>query len=297
MSIQQLETVIDRFDSIRNGWTEATTMFDIRADIERFYEPYPITPGTETSVTPDGTEHSVRAGAADEAVILYFHGGGFITGSPRAYRPFATHLARAAEARVIMQRFRQAPEHCYPAAHDDAFNAYRGLLDDGVAPGRIVVGGDSAGGGLAIALLVRLRDAGIALPTGAILLSPWADIACDGASYVANAAIDPIATRDMAIGMGETYLNGAADPRHPHISAIYDRLAGLPPVLIQTGEREIFVDDSTRLASLIEAAGGSVALEIWPGMIHQWQLHVGVLDESAAAIAKLADFVRRRTAP
>jgi epsilon-lactone hydrolase len=225
--------------------------------------------------------------------ILYLHGGGFVTGSASLYRHLTWRLAAAAQARLLAIDYRLAPEHPFPAALDDAVAAYRFLLADGADPRRIAVIGDSAGGGLALSLLVRLRDEGEALPAAAVALSPWTDLALTGPSLVANAAADPMLNPAMLPALVGLYLDGA-DPRHSYASPLYADPAGLPPVLLHVGSDEILRDDAVRMAERLRLAGCKVILEVWPRMPHVWHVFATVMPEARRAIAGIGAFLRAR---
>jgi acetyl esterase/lipase len=222
--------------------------------------------------------------------ILFLHGGGFIVGSPALYRHFTWRIASAARARVLSLDYRLAPEYPFPAALDDAVTAYRWLLADGAEPQRIAVMGDSAGGGLALSLLLRLRDEGIPLPAAAVALSPWTDLALTGLSFERNAGADPLVSTEQARRFVDDYLAGA-DPRSPYASPLYGEPAGLPPTIIQVGSDEVLRDDSERMADRMRAAGCRVELEIWPRMPHVWQLFAPVMPEARQAIGRIGTFV------
>ena len=229
----------------------------------------------------------------DERVILYFHGGGYCVGSPTTHRDFAWRLSAASAARVLLPHYRRAPEHPFPTAVDDAVTAYRWLLDQGIHPDNLVIGGDSAGGGLALAAMARLRDEGERLPAAAVLLSPWVDLALTGDSLHRKAAEDPVLSPAQLKEFATLYL-GDADPRTPLASPLYADLSGLPPLLIQAGTAEILLDDATRLAERASDAGVDVTLDIWPEMIHVWQGFAGFLPEGQTAVTQIGAFVRAR---
>jgi epsilon-lactone hydrolase len=228
--------------------------------------------------------------------VLYLHGGGYVTGSPALYRHFTWRVAAAARARVLAIDYRLAPEHPFPAALDDAFAACRWLLGGKAAdPHRTAVMGDSAGGGLTLALLLRLRDGGHALPAAAVALSPWTDLALTGASLVRNAGSDPmLAVADTRLFAG--CYRGGFDPRHPYVSPVYGNPAGLPPTLIHVGSDEILLDDAMRMAKNLRAAGCHVEIEVWPRMPHVWHLFAPVLPEATRAIARIGAFAERMLA-
>ena len=226
-----------------------------------------------------------------EGALLYFHGGGYIAGSAEGYRGLPAMLGEAMQLPAYSVDYRLAPEARFPAAVEDAAAAYRALVESGIPPARIVLAGDSAGGGLALAALVSLRDQGVVLPAAALLLSPWVDLACQGESFITKANEDPSLTPTGLQAAAGHYL-GTADPRSPLASPLYASLAGLPPLLIQVGSAEILLDDAVRLAGRAGAAGTAVQLQIWPGMIHVWQSFAFMLPEGREAISAAALFVR-----
>jgi epsilon-lactone hydrolase len=228
--------------------------------------------------------------------ILFLHGGGFIVGSPALYRHVTWRIASAACARVLCVDYRLAPEHPFPAALDDAITAYRWLLAEGAKAQRIVVMGDSAGGGLALSLLLRLRDEGIPLPAAAVALSPWTDLALTGLSFKLNASADPLISTEQARHFVDYYLAGA-DPRSPYASPLYGEPAGLPPTIIQVGSDEVLRDDAVRMADRMRAAGCQVELEIWPRMPHVWHLFAPVMPEARQAIERIGAFVAEAIKP
>jgi len=225
--------------------------------------------------------------------VLYLHGGGYIAGSIRTHRPLAARISRAARAPVLLVDYRLAPEYPFPAAVCDATSAYRWLLGRQFSPSKLAVAGDSAGGGLAIASMIALRDDGVELPAAGVCLSPWLDLAMTGASVATNEGKDPVLRRADLEFMAARYL-GAADPRTPTASPLYARLAGLPPLLFQVGTDEILLDDARRCAERARREGVSVELEVWEGMIHVWQFAVGLIPEAARAVRRVGGFVRAR---
>jgi len=228
--------------------------------------------------------------------LLFLHGGAYRTGSLATYRHFTWRLGKAARARVLAIEYRLAPEHPFPAALDDALAAYRWLLGNGADPHRLIVAGDSAGGGLALSLLLKLRDGGLPLPASVVALSPWTDLALTGASLTENAAADPMLNTDNLPRFAADYLNGA-DPRDPYASPLYGDPAGLPPTLIHVGSDEILRDDAVRMAEKMRAADCSVELEVWWRMPHVWHLMVPFVPEATAAIETIGAFVERTVPP
>jgi epsilon-lactone hydrolase len=224
-----------------------------------------------------------------DRVLLYLHGGGYMIGSNVAYREFCSRVARATEARVCVIDYRLAPEHPFPAAVADAVTAYRWLLDQDVAPHRLVVAGDSAGGGLTLATLVRLRDEGAPLPACAAVFSPWTDLEGTGASARPGAVDDPLIRPDALASSGRVY--APEDPRHPLASPLYADLAGLPPLSVQVGSREVLLDDSARLRDKAQAIGVPVSYFEGEGLIHVWPVLAPHAPESKAALERLGAFV------
>ena len=229
-----------------------------------------------------------------DRVILYLHGGGYVMGSINTHRGLAVNLSRAAAARVLLIEYRLAPEHPFPAAVEDATAAYRWLLAQGIQPARIVIGGDSAGGGLTIATLVALRDKKVPLPAAGVCLSPWTDLEGIGESMQAKAAVDPMVQRDGLVRMAGLYLNGQS-ARTPLAAPLYADLSGLPPLLIQVGTAETLLDDATRVADRARKVGVQVELEPWEDMIHVFQAFAPLLPEALQAIDRIGAYVRQRT--
>ena len=268
----------------------------IRQRLERIKPFIPGPPkGTITARLDAGGVRSVRVAALashPDRHILYLHGGGYAYGSPSHYRDFLWRIAAATSARVLCIGYRLAPEHPFPAALEDATRAYRWLLREGAAPSRVAVMGDSAGGGLVFATLLRLRDESVALPAAAVAFSPWTDLALTGESFRINADVDPMLSAPQATAFARLYLAGA-DPKNPYASPLYGDVAGLPPALIQVGSDEILRDDAVRLADKLRIAGCSVEIEIWPRMPHVWQLFARLVPEARRAVERAGAFVQR----
>jgi epsilon-lactone hydrolase len=227
--------------------------------------------------------------------ILYFHGGVYVIGSAASTIPLVSDIARRTHARVMTVDYRLAPEHPYPAAVDDARAAYEGLLEQGVEAGRIALAGESAGGGLVVALLLALRDTGTPLPAGAFVMSPYVDLTLSGETLLANAAIDPILTPEALRLRVPDYVGGA-DASNPQISPIFGDLGGLPPLLIQVGSHEILLSDALRLADRAAISEVPVTLEVTPGVPHVFQGFAAVLEEGDAALDRAATFLETQFA-
>jgi acetyl esterase/lipase len=223
--------------------------------------------------------------------ILFLHGGGYISGSIDSHRPLATAIGRAAGARTLALGYRRAPEHRFPAALEDVMSGYRYLLDEGFAPEHIAIAGDSAGGGLTIAMMVATRDRALALPSCGWCISPWVDLENTGATMSTKAAVDPLIQKPYLEELATSYL-GAASPRSPLASPLYADLRRLPPVLIQVGSAETLLDDSVRLAGALGAADDIVTLEVWPDMIHAFPLFHGEVAAARRAVARAGRFIR-----
>ena len=232
-------------------------------------------------------------GASAACTIYWLHGGGYCIGSINTHRGLLAGISAASGARGFAIEYRLAPEHPFPAAVEDAVAGYRWLLSNGVDPEQIIIGGDSAGGGLTVATLVALKDAGERMPAGAVCISPWTDMALTGESLVTKAEVDPMITTDGIARVRDAYV-GTADPRTSLASPIYADLSGLPPMLIHVGENEVLLSDSTRLAERAEAAGVDVTLEVWPDMFHVWHFFAAMLPEGQQAIDRIGEWVRGR---
>ncbi len=238
-------------------------------------------------------EWVTQAGLPEAApVLLYLHGGGYLACSPKTHRPITGAFAKAG-LRVWVPDYRLAPEHPFPAAVEDAEAAWHGLIARGYAAANIGVAGDSAGGGLALALMLALRDGKQALPAAAVLFSPWTDLAATGESMKTNAKRDAM-FHAPGTAEGSAYYLGAADARTPLASPLYADLHGLPPLLIHAGDREILRDDSTRLTKKARAAGVSVEERIWPVVPHVWQL-ASFVPEARESLKRAAEFLKTET--
>ena len=228
------------------------------------------------------------------ATVLYCHGGGYYFCSPRTHRSLVFALATRANARIFSLDYRLAPEHRYPAALDDALAAYRRLIAIGIAPESIVIAGDSAGGGLALATLVALRDAGDAPPAGGLLFSPWTDLAAAGASIRGNDSVDPMFCGAAIARAAQVYL-GDSPATDPYASPVYADLHGLPPLFMMAGSTEVLLDDSQRVANNARAAGVDCEFEVWEKMPHVWPMFAPFIPEANRALDHAAAFVRRAT--
>ncbi len=222
--------------------------------------------------------------------ILYLHGGGYVIGSPASHRDMVSAIADAAQARALILDYRLGPEHPFPAAVDDALAAYRGLLQEGYAAQSLFIAGDSAGGGLTIATLLSIKQAGLPLPAAGVCLSPWVDLTLESGTMTSKAADDPLLTSTALRWMRDQYLAGQ-DPRATLASPLFADLSGLPPLLIQVGSEEVLLDDSRNLNERAQEAGVEVTLEVWDGMMHVWHLMAMMVPEGKQAIQAIGKYI------
>jgi epsilon-lactone hydrolase len=294
MPSDQLKIVIDMLRSAPA--VDGTDVLAMRKNMEAVVAAAPRPEGVAfTPVDANGVpaEWTVADGARDDVAIVYFHGGGYVMGSLNSHRGHCARISQVARARVLSVDYRLGPEHPHPAAVEDAVAAVRFARASGFAPKRTAVAGDSAGGGLTLATLLALRDAGDPLPAAAVLFSPWTDLAVTGASMVSRAEVDPMVSSFSLTETIQWYI-GERDPRTPQISPLYADLRGLPPLFIQVGDNEVLLDDSTRLAERARAAGVEVDLDVWEGMWHVFQGSIAQVPEARQAIEKVGALVRAR---
>ena len=238
-------------------------------------------------------EFSIVPGSDPLRVLLFFHGGGYCSGSIVSHRRMVTEAGRAGGLRTLAIEFRLAPEHPFPAAYDDALTAWRWLRKQGIAANQIVVGGDSAGGGLTLALAMRLRDAGEQLPGCLWSASPWTDLTMSGATLETKDVVDPLIHKGYLGELADAYVPAGMSRADPRISPLFADLRGLPPMLIQVGSAETLLDDSVRFAGAAGAADVAATLEIWPDMIHAWPLWNAKLEAGRQALVRVGQFVRQ----
>jgi acetyl esterase/lipase len=271
-----------------------------RARIDEIGSVWPVASDIEiVSVDLGGIagEWSTAPGSEKSCVLLYFHGGGYCSGSLRSHRRLVSEAGRAAGIRTLAVEYRLAPEHPFPAAFDDALTAWRFLRAQGIAAAHVAVGGDSAGGGLTVALINRLRAAGEEQPACAWLISPWTDLTMSGASLAGKDAVDPLIHKDYLEQLAHAYLPKGFDRRDPRVSPLYAGLRGFPPALVQVGSDETLMDDSVRFVGAAGAADVAVTLEIWPHMIHAWPMWNAHLEAGRLALASAGAFMRRQIEP
>ena len=236
------------------------------------------------------TEWIAPPDADKRHVILFFHGGGYVSGSVAIHKLLCVSLARAAGMRILLPEYRLAPENPFPAALEDAISAYRWLMAQEFKPADIIIAGDSAGGGLALATALALRDAGEALPIAVVCLSPWADLTLTGKSYQSKAKTDPVLTAEKLRRWASSYTD-EKNLTNPLVSPVYADFHGFPPLLIQVGSEEVVLDDATQVTEKAKAAGVDVTLKVWPGMWYVWHATGIWLPESREALAEIGQFV------
>jgi monoterpene epsilon-lactone hydrolase len=236
-------------------------------------------------------EWSIAPGGDPSRVLMFFHGGGYCSGSIVSHRRLVTEAGRAAGVRTLAIGYRLAPEHPFPAAYDDALTAWRFLRDHDVPAAQIALGGDSAGAGLTVALITRLRDAHEELPGCAWLISPWTDLTMSGSALSSKEVVDPLIHKEYLNELADAYLPAGFDRKDPRVSPLNADLNGFPPTIIQVGSAESLLDDATRFAAVAGAADVRVTLEIWPHMIHAWPLWNAHLESGRRALASAGAFI------
>ena len=240
-------------------------------------------------------EWSIAPGSDPSRVLMFFHGGGYCSGSILSHRRLVTEAGRAAGVRTLAVAYRLAPENPFPAAWEDAVTAWRFLLKQGFVAANVAVGGDSAGGGITVALLTELRGMATALPACAWLVSPWTDLTLSGTTLDSKEADDPLIRKAYLAELADAYLPTTIDRKDPRVSPLYADLKGLPPMLIQVGSAETLLADATRFAAAAGADDVAVTLEIWPRMIHAWPLWNAHLEPGRRALGAAGAFIRQHT--
>ena len=275
------------------GWAQRRSRLD---EVGTVSPPAPDIALTAVDLGGIPGEWSLSLGADPDRVLLFFHGGGFCSGSIASHRRLVTEAGRAAGVRTLAVGYRLAPEHPFPAALEDAVTAWGALMGEGVRPDRVAVGGDSAGGALTVALINHLRGEGRPGPACAWLMSPWTDLTLTGSTLVSKDAVDPLIHKPYLDELASAYAPAGVDRADPRISVLGADLTGFPPMLIQVGSAETLLADATRFAAAAGAADVRVTLEIWPDMIHAWPLWNAQLSEGREALAHAGAFIREHRA-
>lgn len=298
MASAELQKVLEQYRALAQNAAAAKGPQDLRAALAKTFSGFPSAAKVACQDVGIGgvkAQWIAAPDAAPDRVILYLHGGGYVMGSIETHRELVARLSKAALARCLALDYRLAPENPFPAAVNDATAAYRWLLAQGIKPARIVIAGDSAGGGLTLAALIALRDLGLPAPAAGVCLSPWTDLEGTGESMRTRAAEDPVVSREMIVALAKLYVGEQGDMHDPLAAPLYADLTGLPPLLIQVGNAETLLDDSTRVAERAEAVGVDVVLQIWDEMPHVWQWFAPILPEGQEALDKIGEFVLKRT--
>jgi acetyl esterase/lipase len=276
--------------------TVRKTTDEDRASYEHMLASMPMADDIDTERVGAGgvpAEWLRAPGAQADRVMLYFHGGGYVVGSMRTHRTMLSHMSRASGLSVLGLDYRLAPENPFPAPVEDAIAAYRWLLHRGIEPGNIVLGGDSAGGGLVVSALVAIRYAGEPMPAAGVCISPWVDMEATGESFTTNAHVDPSVSRERILNIAKVYLAGK-NPRAPLASPLYADLHELPPLLSMVGSIETLLDDARAITERAQAAGVEAVLEIWDDMPHVWTHFAPILPEGQQAVDRIGDFLRHQ---
>jgi acetyl esterase/lipase len=272
------------------GWSERRQRLDEVGSV------WPVAQDVRTTAVDLGGvpgEWSIVPASNTHRVLLFFHGGGYCSGSVLSHRRMVTEAGRAAGVGTLAVGYRLAPEHPFPAALNDARTAWRFLREQGIAAAHIAIGGDSVGGGLTVALINTLRDDKEALPGCAWLVSPWTDLTMSGSTLTTKDTTDPIIHKAYLQELADAYLGGAIDGKDPRVLPLYADVSGFPSTLIQVGSAETLLADATRFAAVLGAANVPVTLEIWPHMIHAWHLWNAHLEPGQRALANAGAFIRR----
>src|ERR1700684_753394 len=293
MSAEELATLTGMMS--QGGPNLAAPPAQARAEFEGLLASVPVSPDLKFEAAQAGGVPALwvdAPGVRQDRVLLYIHGGGYVSGSAKGYRPLVGELGRATQARALAVDYLLAPEDRFPAAVDDIVASYKSLLDRGAPAKSVVLAGDSAGGGLVVTGMMAVRDSGLPLPAAGLSISPWLDLECSGASMKTKAKNDLALNRDALLHAGRSYRGSiAGEGRGAQLSPLGGDLSGLAPLLIQVGSAEILLDDATRLAARAGAADVSVRLEIWPNMPHVWHLLGFILSEGSAAIRNAGGFL------
>jgi len=288
-----IETAIERVRRVYGSWRRNTSIVQMRSDWDTLFPADAVSVETRAVAAGGVDALWVSTAAANDAwVVLYLHGGGYKVGSARSHLDLMARISLAAHCRVLGVNYRLAPEHHFPAPVQDTVMVYEWLLSQGISGNRIAFAGDSAGGGLAAAAMLVLRDHGRPLPAAAVMLSAWTDLTAQGESYTTRREADPIHQQSMILGTANNYLGEHGSPRDPLASPLFGELHGLPPLLLQVGDRETVLDDSIRFAAKARAAGVEVELEIYDNMIHVFQQFSDILPEARRAIESIGRFLR-----
>jgi len=293
-----VQTEIDAIRTLLSSKPRPVGWVERRQRIDEVGSVWPVADDVEvTAVDAAGVpaEWSIAPGSDASRVLMFLHGGGYCSGSILSHRRMVTEAGRAAGMRTLAVGYRLAPEHPFPAALEDARTAWRFLLGQGIDAASVAVGGDSAGGGLTVALINTLREAGDNVPACAWLVSPWVDLTMSGSTLASKDKVDPLIHKDYLGELADAYVPRGMDRSDPRVSPLFADLRGFPSTLIQVGSAETLLADATRLAAALGGADVSVTLEVWPHMIHAWHLWNARLEPARRALASAGAFLRSHT--
>ncbi|HMU89584.1 MAG: alpha/beta hydrolase [Pseudomonadales bacterium] len=298
MANQEIETIKTMMFSGRDPNAPTPSVAEMRQRYEGLGGAFPV--GADVTIRTTAlngvpAEEITAEGADTRQALLYFHGGGYALGGFVTHRTLVSDLSRASRRRAYLIDYRLAPENSFPAPVEDAVAAYRALLDLGYSSQQIVLGGDSAGGGLTLATMLALKQQGLPLPAGGLCISPWADLEMTGSSHQSKADEDPMVRKPDLLNWTQIYLKGA-DPKNPLASPIHGDFSGLPPLLIQVGTAETLLDDARMVADRAKKAGVTVQLQEWQDMIHVWHHFAAVVGDARKAIDEAGRFFQSLTA-
>lgn len=293
--LKEWGTVAMDFAPLLTGAPLETPAAELRARYDRFLARNLPPEGVEASPVDMGGVPGLLVAperVRDDRTMLYIHGGGYFSGGPAGYVGIAGHYATLLGARVYLPDYRLAPEHLFPAPLTDVVAAYRWLVEQRGGARDLVIAGDSAGGAMTVSLMVKARNTGLPLPAGGVAISPWANLEMTGASYTTRDGIDPLCTREALLLMARAAL-GETLPNDPDVSPVFADVRGLPPVMVQIGEREVMLSDAIRLATHLAENRVHTSLEVWPGMFHIWPMFADILPEARQALESSSAFLDR----
>lgn len=289
MTNPQMDTVLNRITKIFGSWGRGTTLEEMRNGFAEL-----VSAGNRPErVDVDANGIPAAWFGHGDGIVLYCHGGGYQMGSIASHGPLMADIAETAGVRVLGFDYRLAPENRYPAALEDSVTVYRWLLDQNVDPARLAIAGDSAGAGLALSTMLKVREAGLPLPGAAVFLSPWLDMQAQSDTYETRAKLDPLTQRDKVMAMVRTYIGKDGDPTDPLASPINGDLTGLPPILVHVGQNETVLGDTQMLVERAKSTDTSVDVVVWDDMIHHFQVF-SELDEARASLEQIGDYLRER---
>lgn len=293
----QVELVIARIQKVYGGWRRDTSVEKMREDWDQlFWNDSQPSEYRDDNIDGVAVRWISAPNTHRDRVVVYFHGGGYKMGSVVSHHDLMVRLSAASDCQVLGVDYRLCPEHTFPAPVEDAVTVYRALLQKGYAADHIAIAGDSAGGGLAAASLLAIRNDGLPLPAAAVLLSAWLDMTLSGESYETRAKSDPIHQRFMLDALANQYLGKEGDRKNPLASPLFGNLSGLPPILLQIGDRETGLDDTLSFAKVAAEQGVEIECTVWDEMIHVFQQFAEELNDAREAITQIGEFLQRQWA-